>query len=255
MLYDEISVAEIVDSECVHEFLLEATRLASSEQLRGVGMDLERKSRLFGHTLGAEVIGRLDEAGLEQVLGTIFLLRRRGRGPLKAMGFERLKGQIETLLHQEGPVHERFGTFVGGMDGLKPPLAHALGSELLHYTFPERYWLWTPWIWDPATGAGALPLVLQKSFDLAGGKPAETYRKIGQATAQVAAHGQGQGFASIGRGLFATNVFLACVYTVYMQTVFRMRLSKEFNRILPELADFAGRLLGTHRAKRGGADV
>lgn len=152
-------------------------------------------------------------------------------------------------------MHRRFGAFVEGMEGLKAPLAIALGSELLHYTFPDRFWLWTPWIWDPATGSGALPLVLKNEFDLSGGGTGESYRKVGQATALVAAHGQGEGFAAIGRGLFAINVFLACVYTVYMQTVFRMRLSKEFNRILPDLADFAGRLLGTHRPEPGGADV
>ncbi|MFZ8940730.1 MAG: hypothetical protein ACO2ZK_01810, partial [Gemmobacter sp.] len=38
-----------------------------------------------------------------------------------------------------------------------------------------------------------------------------------------------------GRGLFGTDVFLASVYAVYMYTVFRVKLSQEFNRILPEL--------------------
>ncbi len=42
-------------------------------------------------------------------------------------------------------------------------------------------------------------------------------------------------------------MFLACVYAVYMYTVFRMKLSNEFNRILPELPEFTRRLLGVYR--------
>jgi hypothetical protein len=40
-----------------------------------------------------------------------------------------------------------------------------------------------------------------------------------------------------------------------MYTVFQMRLSKEFNRVLPELPEFAQRLLGVHDSRQGQAHV
>ena len=64
------------------------------------------------------------------------------------------------------------------------------------------------------------------------------------------AEGIGYGFA--GRGLFGTDVFLACVYAVYMYTVFRVKLSQEFNRILPELPELVQRVLGVQRVDRMG---
>ena len=36
----------------------------------------------------------------------------------------------------------------------------------------------------------------------------------------------------------------SCVYAVYMYTVFRVKLSQEFNRILPELPELVQRVLG-----------
>ena len=44
-----------------------------------------------------------------------------------------------------------------------------------------------------------------------------------------------------------TDVFLACVYAVYMYTVLRLRMTQEFNRIVPELPDLVRRLLGVYR--------
>ena len=78
------------------------------------------------------------------------------------------------------------------MGGLQGPVAFALPSEILHYTQPERYWLWASWIWDPKTTGGALPLVLQKDADLAGAGMGETYEKVGRATAMVNAVGHAE---------------------------------------------------------------
>ena len=58
------------------------------------------------------------------------------------------------------------------------------------------------------------------------------------------AQGRADGWTWTGRGLFGPDVFLACVYAVYMYTVFRVRLSQEFNRILPELPELVQRVLG-----------
>lgn len=39
---------------------------------------------------------------------------------------------------------------------------------------------------------------------------------------------------------------MAAVYGVYMYTVLAMRMSKEFNRVLPTLPDLVRRLLGVY---------
>jgi hypothetical protein len=39
-------------------------------------------------------------------------------------------------------------------------------GELLHFTYPDRYWLWTRWMWDPRTETGSLRLVTMEEFEL-----------------------------------------------------------------------------------------
>jgi len=106
--------------------------------------------------------------------------------------------------------------------------------------------LWTHWIWNPKTGTGALPLVTTDA-DLHGENVGDTFSKVAIASAAIHAGGEIDGYSRSGFGPFSTDVFLACVYAVYMYTVFRVKLSQEFNRILPELPELVQRVLGVHR--------
>jgi hypothetical protein len=82
---------------------------------------------------------------------------------------------------------------------------------------------------------------------LAGGSPAETYLRVGEAVAAIRRAGGTAGFAGIGSGAFGVNVFLACVYGVYVYTAVRLRITPEFTRVMPGLPELCRRLLGVHR--------
>ena len=46
--------------------------------------------------------------------------------------------------------------------------------------------------------------------------------------------------------MFGTDVFLGCVYVVYVYMVLRMRMTQEFNKVMPGLSEFVRRLLGVY---------
>ena len=92
--------------------------------------------------------------------------------------------------------------------------------------------------------AGAPPFPQGRTCPLA--RP-ESYLRVGEAVAFVNETGKAVGFTDMGAGLFGADVFLACVYAVYMYTVLRLRMTQEFNRIVPELPDLVRRLLGVYR--------
>ena len=56
-------------------------------------------------------------------------------------------------------------------------------------------------------------------------------------------------FSKISRSIFGTDVFLCSVYVIYVYTVLRMRMTQEFNRVMPDLPEFCRRLLGVHRLR------
>ncbi len=248
MLFDSLAPDQVVDSEAALEFMKEATKLATTEELEDIGYRLERKSELFAGLLGPDAIGELDEAGFQRLLSRMFSLRRKSARLIRANGWPLIHQELERLLYDDRPPAERLERFLSRVGGLEPAMILSLATEVLHFTTPSRYWLWTYWIWHPDKGNGALALVIQDEIDLRADSPGAIYMNVGRATALVNAKGYGEGFTFAGAGLFGTDVFLACVYSVYMYTVFRVRLSQEFNRILPELPELVQRMLGVQRA-------
>lgn len=237
----------VVDTLAAQEFMREALAQITLDELERIADELEAKHARFRALLDPAPGRPPDADALRAVLRSVFATRRRVGTLLEQVGAARLGAGIHGLLAGRAPLRERFQAFVDGLDPLPQHLRFDLASECLHYTDPARYWLWTRWVWDPATRTGALPLVTMEEFDLDGGSAGATYLRVGEATAFVHETGQAAGFTRIGRGGFGADVYLACVYGVYVFTTIRMRMTQEFNRVIPPLPELCRRLLGVHR--------
>ncbi len=266
-----------VDTEAAKEFMRSTLEKIARVELNAVEAELQEKSRRLQALVAPDVLPELPEAQLYLILRSVFATRRRAAAILKAIGPEEMKTAIGDLLYQDVPVDGRFQQFVDRMTGfvedvrlLRPRKSsdsrakHSaeeaaleenifcdLGSELLHFTRPHEYWLWTRWIWDPKAGTGAMPLVTMEEVDLHGFSVGETYLKLGVATVFVKETGKAAGFADFGTGPFSIDVFLACVYAVYMYTTLRLRMTQEFNKVVPQLPQLIRRLLGVWRLEIG----
>ncbi len=238
---------QVVDTQSAEEFMRETLENVSRDELLSVSERLDAKAKGFGALLAAPGQARtLDRDDLRRILRSIFATRRKADTILEDVGPARLGAAIDDLLHGSGVVTERFIAFDRVLRGHPDP-GFDLPSELLHFTFPDRWWLWTRWMWDPRAGTGALALVTTEDFDLDAADRGEGYLRVGEAMAFVNETGKAVGFTDLGSGLFGADVFLACVYSVYMYTVLRLRMTQEFNRIVPELPDLVRRLLGVYR--------
>jgi hypothetical protein len=238
---------QVVDTQSAEEFMRETLENVTRDQLASVAELLDAKSAGFAALLGSPGQARgLDRGDLRRILRSVFATRRKVDAILDGVGPDRLGAAIDDLIHGGGIVTERFAAFDAVMAD-HPEQGFDLPSELLHFTFPDRWWLWTRWMWDPRAGTGSLALVTTEDFDLGGPDRGETYLRVGEAMAFVNETGKAVGFTDLGSGLFGADVFLACVYAVYMYTVLRLRMTQEFNRIVPELPDLVRRLLGVYR--------
>ena len=233
----------IVDTPAAQELMAEILERVERRELVESAERLARKSEGFRALLGDHRAASASAAELRRVLRSIFSCRRHADAILDALGAYRLGGAVEELLHGEGPVDERIEQFDTVL-GDHPGPGFDLPGELLHFTYPERYWLWTRWMWNPRTETGALRLVIADDVDLVGPGRGATYLLVGQAVAFVEETGKAVGFTGMGEGLLGIDVFLAAVYGIYMYTVLRMRMTQEFNRIVPPLPDLLQRLLG-----------
>jgi len=244
-------VGQVIDTPTAQEFTRLALERVSEHDLGDIAARLQTKSDFFAASFGRATIDDLDEETASASLRYVFASRRKAKVILTTLTLEGYKRAARGLLYADMPPGQRLEQFSDLIDGIGRDVqigtGHDLGSEILHFTDPTRYWLWTRWMWNPTTGTGALPLVVMEEIDLNGGTVAETYRRIGIAYAFLNDVGEAAGFRTEGYGVFGTDVFLASVYAIYMYTTLRMRMTQEFNRIIPELADLVQRLLGVNR--------
>lgn len=149
-----------------------ATLLAAAQADGGVEVylaALNAKHRLFAEALAPEALARLDTEGIETLLDTVFLARRRLFPALAGMGRDAVVGSIEALLHGPGALTARLAAFVAAVPVPEADsraarktaarlrrAAHDFAADLLHFHDPERYPLLAHWVWDAATLSGAL---------------------------------------------------------------------------------------------------
>jgi hypothetical protein len=249
-------MGQVVDTETAKEFMRETLERVDVGELGRISAEVEAKSAWFRDRLGPGALSRLEAAEFAALLARIFATRGPVRKRLLDLDWPQLRSRIGALLHGSEPIEQRFQTFVASMadvDAFTENLRSDFASELLHFTDPEKYWLWTRWMWDPRTRTGALPLVTTAAYELGRGPAGVTYLSVGRAVAFVHEVGDAAGFQKISRSIFGTDVFLSCVYVVYTYTVLRMRMTKEFNKVMPQLPEFSRRLLGIHQ--KGAAGV
>lgn len=233
---------QVVDTETAQEFMRQALEMLQLPEMEGIAQELEDKSRRF-----QAVLDQLDEQRLQGLLRTIFTTRRHTAEIVASAGAGRLIAEIDSLVHGVDPIARRIDRFDGALGELEPAVRRDILGEVLHFFAPERYWLWTRWMWDPQLRTGALPLVTMQDFDLQGSSAGETYLKVGTAIAFVNETGRAVGFTRYGSEAFGIDVYLACVYGIYLYTITRLRMTQEFNKVIPPLPQLIRRLLGVHR--------
>ena len=236
-----------VDAPSAVEFMREALIKISEDDIGVIADLLVRKHAVVGPYLASPSLEQRTAEAVRPILARVFATRRRSDQILLAVGAPRLADAISELVHGRAPVPERLRRFEADLAALEAPLLRELAGECLHYADPERYWLWSRWMWDPATATGALPLVMVDSFDFNGPDDGAIYLRVGAATAAVISTADELGFRRMRANPFVVDVYLAAIYGVYLYTVTRLRMTQEFNRVIPPLPDLVRRLLGVHR--------
>jgi hypothetical protein len=258
-----LTTGQIVDTETAQEFMAQALEKVERAELGDIVAELEHKNARFKALLAPAQLPALTRQQLRGLLRSVFATRRKADAILNLMGEADLRAAISGLLYGSDATQERFQVFVqhllgywgdvklvrpanGEPEELPEHIFCDLAAELLHFTRPDDRWLWTRWMWDPGAGTGALPLVTMEEYDLHGRDFGETYMKVGVAVSFVRATGEAAGFARFGlsQSPFGIDVFLACVYAVYMYTTLRIRMTQEFNKVVPQLPELTRRLLG-----------
>lgn len=236
-----------LDAASAVEFMREALIKISEDEIARIAAEVEVKRARVAPMVSEAVLRRAGETELARLLDGAFVTRRRAADILRTVGVHDIRDALVDLLHGAGAVQERLTRYDAATASIRAAVRRELGAELLRMHDPDRYWLWARWLWNPATDTGALPLVLMGDCDLHGDTAGEIYLKVGEATRTVLLMADELGFTRMRGSPFAVDVYLGGVYGVYLYTVTRMRMTQEFNRVIPKLPELLRRLFGVHR--------
>lgn len=242
--------APVLDAPSAVEFMREALIKISEDEIAGIAREVEAKRERLAPLLSAEALAAADRAALERLLAQLFVTRRRRREVVDGVGIAPLRGALLALLHGGDGVADvgaRFTAWDDALNALHAPVRRELGGELLRMLDPERYWLWARWMWNPATDTGALPLVLVGDYDLHGDDAGGMYLKVGAGTRAVLALADELGFSRMRASPYGVDVYLGGVYGIYVYTITRLRMTQEFNRVIPRLPELLRRMFGVHQ--------
>lgn len=218
-----------------------------ADELRTISRRLEVKSQAMRALVSEEPAG-WDGDHVYALLRLSFATRRRARQIAAAVDPGLFSQTVAGLLDETEPVDDRMNRFDGAFDGplsaaLVQPSAPELASELLHFTLPDRYWLWTTWIWDRRARTGALALVAGLVDEPDRETPGAAYLAVGRRMALIDETARATGGWPVA-GPFALDVTLAVLYALYVHAVIQSRITREFARVLPPVPELARRLLG-----------
>ncbi|MEX2046687.1 MAG: hypothetical protein WEE03_05945 [Chloroflexota bacterium] len=242
----ETTIGQVIDTDAARDFMAEALQKIDEEDLVAIVREIEGKHRAFARFLAPErLLAGLSAEDVRRLLRSVFATRRHAEAILADPdAAPRLAAALRELLDHARPIQQRFDAFCASAPLAQQFWATDIASECLHFTYPDHYWLWTRWMWDPVAGTGALPLVTTEGYRFEGATPGDTYLHVGEAVSFVGATVEAAGLTQRARGPFGVDVFLVSVYAVYLYTVLRMRMTQEFNRVVPGLPDLSRRLLG-----------
>jgi hypothetical protein len=235
-----------VDVPTAKELIEQIHQQLTVEEIQQLVGELEVKVRTVRRLL---LEGEPDGAGVRAALGWTFVARRRVSTVLGARDDRQLAAWVGDLLAGDDSLPARFERFCAVTGSLGAPAAAELASELLHFTYPARHWLWARWIWNAETRTGALPLLIGEEYELEGEGLGATYERISAALDALDASPEAGAFRLGGGGRLATDVLLACAYGVYMRTVLGLKMTQEFNALIPPMSQLVRRLLGTYHHK------
>jgi hypothetical protein len=242
-----VDAVDAVDASSAVEFMREALIKISEDEIGGIAELLARKQALLAPALTEAALRSANAATVRPILARVFATRRRSDEIITTVGAAALTNEIRELIHGDGALAGRFTRFDEALSALDAPVRRELAGECLHFADPERRWLWARWMWDPAAKTGSLPLLMVEDFDFDGEDAGAIYLRVGAATSAVVATADDLGFRRMRANPFAVDVYLAAIYGIYLYTVTRLRMTQEFNRVIPQLPDLARRLLGVHR--------
>jgi len=100
------------------------------------------------------------EEDVKKLFDVIFYAKRHYNEIIGNNGIDKIKLAFKTLRNKDLPYGERVKAFTS-LKASEPEDIEYMAREIIHFLEPEKYPLWTRWLWNPNKNSGSITYILK----------------------------------------------------------------------------------------------
>jgi len=120
---------------------------------------MEMKSEFLN---SLEINGKED---VKKLFETIFYAKKHFNYIITYNEINKIKLSFETLKNRDLPYYERVKSF-SSLKSSEPEDLEDMAKEIIHFIEPQKYPLWTRWLWNPKRNSGSITYILKDGVTL-----------------------------------------------------------------------------------------
>ncbi|MDT7861817.1 MAG: hypothetical protein RRA45_06355 [Saccharolobus sp.] len=175
------------------------------------------------------------EDDVKSIFDVIFYAKRQFRDVLEKNGLEKIRTAFEKLKDKNLSYDQRVEAFSSLKSAEHEDIVD-MAKEIIHFLEPEKYPLWTRWIWNPTKNSGSATYILKDNISL---KTEEDYfNAISELKEVLSVFGLDTG------NYYPTSIFLVYAYVRYVDYATLLAVDRRGGGLYPSHLSTTAMVLG-----------
>jgi hypothetical protein len=172
-----------------------------------------------------------------ELFESVFYARKHFSDIISKTSIPELSSALSQLKDPSLSYSERVEKFKSIVKGGEKEDIEDMAKEIIHFLEPEKYPLWTRWIWNKERGTGSINYVIKDDVKINGGK--ELFSAIDELRNVLEIFG----LESKGK-YYVTSVFLVYAYVRYLDYTTHLAVDKKAAGLIPTHLSTTALVLG-----------
>lgn len=165
------------------------------------------------------------DSDIKNLFEVIFYAKKHSDDVIKSTGTAQFSQAYALLKDSSKPYEERVSQFVSMVKGGNKKDIEDMAREIIHFMEPEKYPLWTRWIWNRDRNTGSITYILKDEITLK--STSEFFSAIEELKGILDVFGLDTG------NYYPTSVFLVYAYVRLLDYTTHLAIDKKAAGLLP----------------------
>lgn len=161
----------------------------------------------------------------KKLFESVFYARKHYEDVISKTTLLELKEAYNSLKNSNLDYNEKIATFLSKVKGGKTEDLEDMAKEIVHFLEPEKYPIWTRWIWNKERGSGSITYILKDDVKIKSQE--DFFTAVNELKNVLDIFGLGS------QDYFYTTLFLVYAYVRYLDYTMHLAVDKKAAGLLP----------------------